>query len=38
MIQSVIDYLLICTGCWIIGGDYGIAAWFICSAFYKGHV
>ena len=34
----MLDYLMICIGCWFIG-DYSTALgwglWFICSAFYK---
>ncbi len=31
----ILDYLLICLGCWFIGGDQGFGLWCICSAFYR---
>jgi len=31
----IVDYLLICIGCWFIGGEQGFGLWCICSAFYK---
>jgi hypothetical protein len=38
---TILDFILMSTGCWLIGGEFsttlGWAMWLICIAFYKGH-